>query len=109
MKKSEPVLLRSLEDALHQVSPTRPLTKQQEEALGEAAQRFAEEHRPLIERIVAFQALAESDPELKALSAAAAEVSRVGADGKLDPRVVGGAERIAENPHFAELSEDAAS
>jgi hypothetical protein len=109
MKRTESAFLRALEDALHEVTPTHPPTKKAGMSFAEWARQFTYEYGPLIEKIADFQARAQFDPELRALSAAAAEVGTIGPDGRIDPRAIGVIERIAQNPHFAELSQQAAS
>lgn len=107
MKKTEPALLRSLEEALHQVTPAEP--PKEGASFSEWVRQFTYEYGPLIEQMAEFQLRAQFDPEIQALSAAAAQVGTVGPDGKIDPRAIGVVERIRENPHFAALSQSSAS
>ncbi len=107
MSKSEPALLRSLEKALHQVTPSH--LPKEGVSFSEWARQFTYEYGPLIEQIAEFQLRTQFDPEIQALSAASSEVSTVGRDGKIDPRVLGVVERITQNPHFASLSQASAS
>lgn len=107
--KSESAFLRSLEKALHEVTPANPPKEQEGVPFSELVRQFTYEYGPLIEQVAEFQALAQFDPELRALSAASAEVAAIGPDGKIDPRALGVAERITQNPRFAALSQSAAS
>jgi hypothetical protein len=107
MSKSEPALLRSLEKALHQVTPSH--LPKEGVSFSEWARQFTYEYGPLIEQIAEFQLRTQFDPEIQALGATGSEVSTVGPDGKIDPRVLGVVERITQNPHFAALSQASAS
>lgn len=109
MRKSESAFLRSLEKALHEVTPTNPPKEKEGVSFSELVRQFTYEYGPLIEQVAEFQARAQFDPELQALSAASSEVSSVGPGGKIDPRALGVAERILQNPRFAALSQSAAS
>jgi hypothetical protein len=103
MRKSEPALLRSLEKALHEVTPSH--LPKEGVSFSEWARQFTYEYGPLIEQIAEFQLRTQFDPEIQALSAASTEVGTVGPDGKIDPRVLGMVERITQNPHYAALSQ----
>jgi hypothetical protein len=109
MRKSESAFLRSLEEALREVTPVNPPKEKEGVSFSERVRQFTCEYGPLIEQVAEFQARAQFDPELQALSAASSEVAAVGPDGKIDPGALGVAERIMQNPRFAALSQSAAS